>query len=88
MSVGVNFSAGLGEPLLGVSPPLEVAPLLVLAPLEVSPPLEVEPLARSMGLSVVQVRLGCKRDGSSGGVEADWGISWVCLSEPYVSTHA
>ena len=32
--VGVNVSAGIGEPLLGMSPPLEVAPLLVMAPLE------------------------------------------------------
>ena len=92
MSVGVNVSAGPGEPLSGVSPPLEVAPLLVVAPLEVSPPLEVAPLTRSRGLSVVQVwvqlGLGCKRGGSGGGVEADWGVSWVCWVELSVSVHA
>ena len=60
MPVRVNVSAVIGEPLLGVSPPLYVALLLVVAPLEVSPPLEEETLTRSRGLSVVQVwvRLG------------------------------
>ena len=89
--IGLNISAGLGELLLGVSPPLEVAPLLVVAPLEVSPPLEVAPLTRSIGLSLVQVwlqlGLGCNQGESVGGVEADWGVSWVCWAEPSVSAH-
>ena len=71
----MNVSAGLGEPLAGVSPPLEVVPLLVVLPLDVSPPLEVAPLTRSRGLSVVQVwvRLGrgFKWGGSGWGLEAD-----------------
>ena len=53
--VGVNVSAGLGEPLLGVSPPLEVAPLLVVTTFEVSPPLDVSPFTRSRVFSAVQV---------------------------------
>ena len=75
----MNVSSGLGEPLLGVSPPLEVAPLLVVAPLEVAPPLEVAQLMTSRGLSVVKVwvrlGLGCKQGGSGGGVEVDWRVS-------------
>ena len=55
LPVRVNVSVGLGEPLLGVSPPLEVVTLLVVAHLEVSPPLEVALLIRSRGLPVVQV---------------------------------
>ena len=90
--VGVNVSSLLGESLSGVSPPLEMAPLLVVAPLEVSPPLEVASLKRSRGLSVVQVwvrlGLGCKQGGFSGGVEEEWGVSWVFWAEPYVSAHA
>ena len=89
---GVNVLVGLREPMLEVSPPLEVAQLLVVAPLEVSPPLEVAPLTRSRGLSVfqvcVQLGLGCKRGGYSGGVEADWGISWVCWAKPSMPDHA
>ena len=88
----MNVSAGLGEPLLGVSPPLEVGPLLEVAPLELAPPLGVEPVMRSRGLSVMQVwvqlGLGCKRVGSGGGVEADWGLSWLGWDEPSVSAHA
>ena len=69
--VRVNVSAGLGDPLLLVSSPLEVAPLLVVTPLEVSPPLEVAPLMRSRVLSVVQVwvilGMVCKQGGYGGG---------------------
>ena len=65
MPFEVNVSGVLGEPLLGVSLPLEVATLLVVSPLEVAL------LMRSRGLSVVQVwaRLGMgrMRDGSGGG---------------------
>ena len=75
----MNASVGLGEPLLGMSPSLEVAPLSVVESLELAPLLEVAPLMRSRGLTVVQVwaclRMGYKRGGSGGGVEADWGIS-------------
>ena len=92
MPVRLNVSAVIGEPLLGVSPPLYVALLLVVAPLEVSPPLEEETLTRSRGLSVVQVwvrlGLGFNQGGSGGRVEADWGLSWVCWSESSVSDHA
>ena len=90
--VRVNVSAGLVDTLLVVSPPLEVAPLLVVVPVYVSLPLEVAPLKRSRGFSVVQLwvqfGLGCKRGGSGGGVETDWGVSWACWDEPYVSAHA
>ena len=77
--VRVNVSVGLGDPLLGVSPPLEVAPRLVVELLEVAPPLEVALLMSPRVLPVVQVwarlRLGCKRGGFGWGEEAGWGVS-------------
>ena len=71
---------------------MEVAPLLLVALLEMAPPLEVAPLMRSRGLSVVQVweqlGLGCKRGGSGGGVEVDWGVSWAVWDKPSMSSCA
>ena len=71
----MNVSAEIGEPFLGVSPPLEVAPLFV------APPLEVAQLMRSSRLPVVQVwvrvGLGCKQGRSGGVAEADWEVFWV-----------
>ena len=67
----MNVSALLGEPLLGVEPPLEVAPLLAVSTLDVAPPLDVATLMKSRGFPVVQVwarlRMGRMWSGYQGG---------------------